>query len=85
RVHPDDDLESAAAALDLDKGRSGANVRLISDTGGLGTHAGRLWNGFRVAPRSRIWLDLRRELRGTDAAKSYRATVLDPLWAKEKR
>lgn len=85
RVHPDDDLESAAAALDLDKGRSGANVRLISDKGGLGTHAGRLWNGFRVAPRSRVWLDLRRELRGTDAAKSYRATVLDPLWAKEKR
>lgn len=82
RIHPSYDLATAAEAVALDVGGTGANVRLIADAGGLGTQSWRLWDGMRVAPRSRVWLDLRRDLRGSDAAASYRAAVLDPLWSR---
>lgn len=60
-----------------DAGR-GMNLELWTDVGELGTFGAQEWDGVKVAPPVRVWLDIAREGgRGEDAAQMFREAILE--------
>ena len=76
RVSPHFTLEDAATALDAEITGRGANVRLIRDTGMLGSVHTVERDGIRIAPLVRVYLDAMSERRGEDIAQQFREVVL---------
>lgn len=80
RVDPESDLDAALDVLGAVDGERGANLRLIADRGRLGLHGSGVSPWGPCAGPTRVWLDLRSEPRGDDAARRYFDEVLDPRW-----
>lgn len=76
RIDPDVPLEHAAQLLGGSITTRGPNLRLVRDTGRVGTMKADVKNGVRVAPATRIYLDALGERRGEDVANHYREVVL---------
>ncbi len=76
RISPQFSLEDAATALESEKTERGANIRLIRDTGMLGSAHTIEHDGVRLAPRVRVYLDALSERRGEDIAQNFRERVL---------
>ena len=76
RIDPQVPLETAAAALGASVAERGSNVRLLRDTGQVGTIMTELVNGVPVAPRVRVYLDGLTERRGADVARQFREAIL---------
>jgi hypothetical protein len=76
RISPHFSLEDAAAALAAEKTERGANIRLIRDTGMLGSAHTVERDGIRIAPLVRVYLDALSERRGEDIAQNFRERIL---------
>lgn len=76
RVDPDVPLDDAARALGATVTDRGPNVRLIRDTGRVGTMTTDEKDGVRLAPKVRVYLDALRERRGEDVARHFREEIL---------
>lgn len=76
RISPDVSLDQVAAILSAERTDRGANVRLLRDTGRVGTIGAEDMAGVRVAPRVRVYLDALDERRGDDIAQHYREVIL---------
>ncbi len=76
RIDPQVPLETAAAALGGSAAERGSNVRLLRDTGQVGTLVTELVSGVPVAPRVRVYLDTLGERRGADVARQFREAIL---------
>ncbi|MSQ84543.1 MAG: hypothetical protein EXR77_16965 [Myxococcales bacterium] len=76
RIAADVLLARAARALDAEVAERGANIRLVADTGGVGTIGAEMIKGTSVAPPVRIYLDALGERRGDDIASHFREAVL---------
>ena len=76
RISPHFSLDDAATALESEKTERGANVRLIRDTGMLGSAHTIEHDGVRLAPQVRVYLDALSERRGEDIAQNFRERVL---------
>jgi hypothetical protein len=76
RISPHFALDDAATALEAEKTDRGANVRLIRDTGMLGSAHTIERDRVRIAPLVRVYLDALDERRGEDIAQNFREQVL---------
>lgn len=76
RVGPSWSLEDAARALDAETTQRGANVRLVRDTGMVGTMHPIEHEGVLLAPKPRIYIDALGERRGEDVAQHFREVSL---------
>jgi hypothetical protein len=76
RISPHFSLEDAATALEAEKTERGPNVRLIRDTGMLGSAHTIERDRIRIAPLVRVYLDALDERRGEDIAQNFRERVL---------
>ncbi len=76
RIDPDLRLETVAATLGARPTERGANLRLLRDTGRVGTGLTEERDSIRVAPQVRIYLDALGERRGEDVAQQFREAVL---------
>lgn len=76
RVSPHFTLEDAAEAIGAERTPRGANVRLMRDTGMLGSSHTVERDGIRIAPLVRVYLDALNERRGEDIAQHFREVVL---------
>jgi hypothetical protein len=76
RVDPDVPLEVAARALGATITDRGPNIRLLRDTGRIGTARSEVNGSVRIAPRVRVYLDALGERRGQDVATHFREVVL---------
>ncbi len=76
RISPRFTLEAAAAALEAETTERGSNVRLIRDTGMVGSANTIERDHVRLAPFVRIYLDALDERRGEDIAQLFREKVL---------
>jgi hypothetical protein len=76
RISPHFTLEDAATALEAEKTERGPNVRLIRDTGMLGSARTVERDRVRIAPFVRVYLDALDERRGEDIAQNFRERVL---------
>ena len=76
RIHPDVPLAVAAEALGATVTNRGPNLRLLRDTGRVGTLRTEEREKIRIAPRVRIYLDALGERRGSDVARQFREVVL---------
>ena len=76
RVDPAVPLEIAAQALGATITDRGPNLRLLRDTGKVGTGAPETTGTVHTAPRVRIYLDALGERRGEDVATHFREVVL---------
>ncbi len=72
-----EDLIAAMTSLGFEPSDRGANVRVIRDTGRVGTHDRRAKPTGALAPPSRVYLDMFSEGRGEDAAELFRPAVLE--------
>lgn len=64
--------------LDAEGVARGMNLELWTDVGELGTFGAQEWDGVKVAPPVRVWLDIGREGgRGEDAAQMFREHILE--------
>jgi hypothetical protein len=76
RIDPDVSLEDAAQVLGATVTDRGPNVRLMRDTGRVGSMKAEEKGGVRLAPRVRVYLDVLGERRGEDVARQFRETIL---------
>jgi hypothetical protein len=76
RVKPELSLRLVVERLQAEVTTRGPNVVLWTDTGLLGTVTAVRELNVMLAPRVRIYLDARQELRGEDIATSFREQVL---------
>lgn len=76
RISPHFTLEDAAEAIGAEQTPRGANVRLMRDTGNVGSSHTIDRDGVRVAPLVRVYLDALDERRGEDVAQHFREVVL---------
>ena len=76
RISPDISLDRASTLLGAEKSDRGANVRLLKDTGRVGTVGAEELAGVRVAQRVRVYLDALDERRGADIAQHFREVIL---------
>lgn len=76
RISPHFNLEDAAAALEAERTERGPNVRLVRDTGMLGSAHTIERDHIRIAPFVRVYLDALDERRGEDIAQVFRERVL---------
>lgn len=76
RISPGVDLLDAVLAIGAEATDRGANVRLIRDIGALGSLLTNEVNGVCLAPKVRIYLDLKADRRGEDLAEQFRETQL---------
>lgn len=76
RIDPEVRLETAAAELGATSTDRGANLRLIRDTGRVGTGLTEVRDNITVAPLVRIYLDAHGEPRGEDVASHFREAIL---------
>jgi len=64
--------------LDAEDAGRGMNLELWTDVGELGTFGAHEWDGVKVAPPVRVWLDIARTGgRGEDAAQMFREAILE--------
>ena len=71
------EVAEAMREIGIEATDEGANVRIVRDTGSVGTADRRTIDGASVAPPSRTYLDMFREARGSDAAELFRPTVTE--------
>jgi hypothetical protein len=76
RINPEVALEEAARALGAQVVDAGANVRLVRDTGQVGSRKTLDKGGARVADQVRVYLDAQSERRGEDVAQHFREVCL---------
>lgn len=76
RVSPHVPLEEVGGAMDADVTPRGGNVRLVRDTGMVGSTGPIEHEGVLVAPLARVYLDTLSEKRGEDIARHFREVVL---------
>jgi hypothetical protein len=76
RISPHISLHDATKALEAESTERGANVKLIRDTGMLGSAHTSEHDGVRIAPLVRVYLDALSERRGEDIAQNFRESVL---------
>jgi hypothetical protein len=76
RISPHFTLDDAARAMSAERTPRGANVRLMRDTGLLGSTQTIERDGVRIAPLVRVYLDTMNERRGEDIAQHFREVVL---------
>lgn len=76
RISPDTSLDRAATLLGAERTDRGANVRLLKDTGRVGTVGAEQTAGVCVAPQVRVYLDALDERRGEDIAHHFREVIL---------
>lgn len=76
RITPEVELDQIAFLLGAETTDRGANVRLMRDTGRVGTVGSEQLAGVNVAPRVRVYLDALDERRGDDIAQHFREVIL---------
>lgn len=76
RIDPEVDLDRAARALGAEPTERGPNVTLLRDTGQTGSLLTTERDGVRLAPKVRVYLDLKRDRRGADLAEQFREVQL---------
>lgn len=76
RVDPSVTLEHAAEVIGAEPTQRGQNLRLIRDTGGTGSKLTDEREGVHLAPKVRIYLDLKADRRGEDLAEQFREVNL---------
>lgn len=76
RISADVSLAQAAVALGAEPTSRGPNLRLMRDTGRVGSVGAFLHQHVRVGPKVRIYLDSLFEKRGEDIAEQFREVVL---------
>lgn len=76
RATPDVSLEDVASVLAAEPTERGANLRLLRDTGLVGSMGTARRDGVSVAPKVRIYLDAFGEKRGDDLAQQFREVCL---------
>lgn len=76
RIDPECSLEEAVAAMRAKTTDRGANLRLLCDTGMVGSFDIVERDRLRLAPPARVYLDVMSERRGEDVAELFREAVL---------
>jgi hypothetical protein len=76
RTTPDVSLEDVVGALVAEPTERGANVRILRDTGLVGSMGAARRDEVKVAPKVRIYLDALSEKRGEDLAQQFREVCL---------
>lgn len=76
RISPQFTLAAAAAALGAETTERGANVKLVRDTGMLGSTHTIERDRIRIAPPVRVYLDALDERRGDAVAQGFREAIL---------
>jgi hypothetical protein len=68
---PDGELDRVIEDIGGESVSEAANIVLVRDVGRVGVHGARSTAQGPIAPRSRVWLDLRAGLRGDSTSALY--------------